>query len=158
MPWSRSDTTDFDSDIGNDIDWEQWYGGTDVESTDVGTEAQYSATTVFASDDEEGDNSASWQDEYSDRDDASLAQDSQSFRPQHRPCEVGTQTEPLQSGDIEFFRIRYAWLPEQDQAGQRTSVQHCSGFLLPSSGSHHMALNASASDHQSNDDHGVIEV
>ena len=157
MPWSRSDTTDFDSDIGNDIDWEQWYGGTDVESTDVRTEAQYSATTVFASDDEDGDCSASWQDEYSDRDDVSLAQDSQSFRPQHRPCEVGTQTEPLQSGDIEFFRIRYALFLEQDQAGQRTSVQHCSGFCLPSVGSH-MALIAPASDHQSNDDHDIIEV
>ena len=157
MPWSRSDTTDFDSDIGNDIDWEQWYGGTDVESTDVGTDAQYSATTVLASDDEEGDNSASWQDEYSDSDDECLPRSSQSSRPQHRGCEVGTQTEPLQSGDIEFFRIRYALFLQQDPAGHPTSVQHCSGFGLTSI-VQDMPLLASAFDHQFNDDHDIIEV
>ena len=102
MPWSRSDTTDFDSDIGNDIDWEQWYGGADVESTDVGTEAQYSATTVFASDEGDGDNSSSWQDEYSDRDDECLPRDSQSSRPQHRGCEVAHRPNPFNLETLNF--------------------------------------------------------
>ena len=68
---TRSNTTEFDSER----DLEIWYengdaasdGHADEQPTDVGTEASYSATTVFASDDEDADKTSDWDSEYFDR-------------------------------------------------------------------------------------------
>ena len=64
---TRSNTTEFDSER----DLEIWYengdaasdGHADEQPTDVGTEASYSATTVFASDDEDADKTSDWDSE-----------------------------------------------------------------------------------------------